>query len=164
MVVFRQLFKAFWLLTGCVFLLVGASDAKNVALVIGNADYQESISSLENPENDARDVVKAFESHGYETVLALNLGQRELQAALINFREKADAAEIAVVYYAGHGIEIAGQNYLVPVDARLSDARSASLELIDVNTILSTKVFLLLLTLDMVTNLLLHYTHNGVLV
>lgn len=112
------------------------AEAKNVALVIGNSLYTESISKLENPANDARDIANTFAEQGYDVVVAFDLGQRELQSKLIDFRTKADAAEIAIVYYAGHGIEIEGQNYLVPVDARLSDQRSAALELININTVL----------------------------
>lgn len=112
------------------------ANAKNVALIIGNSLYTEAISQLENPANDARDVAAALQEQGYEVVFAVDLGQREMQATLIDFRAKADSAEIAIVYYAGHGIEIGGQNYIVPVDARLSDQRSAALELIDINTIL----------------------------
>ncbi|MEM6941475.1 MAG: caspase family protein [Pseudomonadota bacterium] len=113
-----------------------AISAKNVALVIGNALYTESVSRLENPTNDALDIADAFKEQGYEVVTALDLGQRAMQAKLNEFRNIADTAEIAVVYYAGHGIEIGGRNFLVPVDARLSDVRDARLELIDINIVL----------------------------
>ncbi|MEX0339268.1 MAG: caspase family protein [Arenibacterium sp.] len=109
--------------------------ASKVALVIGNSDYT-SVATLDNPANDARDVSAALERQGFEVTTARNLGRNEMRDALRRFRTLADSAEVALVYYAGHGIEIEGQNYLIPVDARLEDERDAPLEMIQLDLIL----------------------------
>lgn len=109
--------------------------AKSVALVIGNSTYQ-SVAPLENPGNDARDVSEALRRQGFEVISVLDQNRAEMRHSLRDFRDRADAAEVALVYYAGHGIEIAGRNYLVPVDARLEDERDAELEMIDLNLVL----------------------------
>lgn len=102
-------------------LLVGlttAADARRVALVIGNSDYTHA-STLPNPANDARDIAGAFSSLGYETQLVEDAARGELMDALRTFRARSLGADHSVIYYAGHGIEIDRQNFVVPVDAVL---------------------------------------------
>lgn len=111
------------------------ASASKVALVIGNSDYT-SVATLDNPANDARDVSSALERQGFQVTTARNLGRNEMRDALRRFRNLADAADVALVYYAGHGIEIEGRNYLIPVDARLEDERDAPLEMIQLDLIL----------------------------
>ncbi len=109
--------------------------ANRVALVIGNSDYT-SVVPLDNPRNDSAAVARALTKQGFEVVVGDNLGRVEMRDTLRQFRALADKADIALVYYAGHGIEIAGTNYLVPVDARLEDERDAGLEMIEVDLVL----------------------------
>lgn len=109
--------------------------AGKVALVIGNASY-ENVAPLDNPINDANDVSAALALQGFDVVTATNLNRFELYDAVRGFRDKADKADIAIVYYAGHGIEIAGENYLIPVDARIVDERDAEIEMIEMGTVL----------------------------
>ena len=119
-----------------VFLFVPAwAWASKVALVIGNSAYQ-SVVPLDNPGNDARDVSAALRRQGFQVIAVLDQSRAEMRNSLRDFRDRADAADVALVYYAGHGIEIAGRNYLVPVDARLEDERDAELEMIDLNLVL----------------------------
>lgn len=118
-----------------LFALSGPVWAKNVALVIGNAEY-EAVEQLANPVNDATAVAQALESQGFEVLTRTNLGRVEMRQVLRDFRTLADSAETALVYYAGHGIEIAGRNYLMPVDAVLLDERDASLEMVDADQVL----------------------------
>jgi uncharacterized caspase-like protein len=93
---------------------------KRVALVIGNSTYSNA-PGLANPANDARAIADLFHSaHFDEVKLHLNLGNADLRRAIGDFAESAADADIAVVYYAGHGIEMDGQNYLIPVDAKLA--------------------------------------------
>ena len=89
-----------------------------VALVIGNAAY-DHVPALPNPLNDAADVGAALGRIGFAVTRLENAGYAALRRGLQAFRRKASAAEIAVVFYAGHGIEVSRQNFLVPVDARL---------------------------------------------
>lgn len=108
----------------------GATPAK-VALVIGNARYNNE-PPLANPENDAQDMAEALSRIGFDVTVKLNVDYEGLRTALSDFTQKADGAEMAAVFYAGHGIEIAGENYLIPIDATLeneSQIRFQSLEL-----------------------------------
>lgn len=109
--------------------------ANRVALVIGNSQYT-SVASLDNPQNDSAAVSKALQAQGFEVLRGDNLGRVEMRNTLRKFRAMADRSEIALVYYAGHGIEIGGVNYLVPVDARLEDERDAGLEMVEVDLVL----------------------------
>src|SRR5262245_19068214 len=113
-------------------LAAGPAQAeKRVALVIGNAGYK-TVSELPNPRKDARDVAAALRGLGFDVVEHHDLGMREMQRALSRFEDKATGADWAVVYYAGHGIEVDGRNYLIPVDAELkrgSDVEDETLAL-----------------------------------
>ena len=88
-----------------------------IALVIGNAEYQHA-PMLANPTNDAASVAEAFRQLDFKIYLHRNLGLMELRRALADFSEAAEGAEMAVVYFAGHGVEIGGINYLLPIDAQ----------------------------------------------
>ena len=96
-----------------------------VALVIGNAVY-EHVPLLANPGNDARAVGEAFERLGYAVTRLEDAGYDALRRSLLDFTRAAAASEVAVVFYAGHGMEVDGCNFLVPVDAAL--ARDADME------------------------------------
>jgi uncharacterized caspase-like protein len=99
-----------------------------VALVIGMSKYQ-SVPTPDNPENDAKGVAEALRESGVSSVtLLLDANRSQLTKALRDFQELADKADWAVVFYAGHGIEINGQNYLIPVDAQLATDRDADNE------------------------------------
>lgn len=109
--------------------------AEKVALVIGNASYQ-NVAPLANPGRDAEAVSVALSRQGFEVVKATDLTRSALYNTLREFRDKADRADVAMVYYAGHGIEVGGRNFLIPVDARLSDERDADLEMIGMDVVL----------------------------
>jgi uncharacterized caspase-like protein len=97
-----------------------ASADKRVALVIGNSTYQ-NVARLPNPANDADAVAELFKDAGFDTVsLQQDVGNLDFKRAIRKFEEAASDADIAVIYYAGHGIEIGGVNYLIPVDAKLA--------------------------------------------
>ncbi|WP_152102874.1 caspase family protein [Bradyrhizobium sp. TM102] len=92
---------------------------KRVALVIGNCAYK-SVPRLTNPVNDASLVGGMFRKAGFDTVdVKLDLSVVDMRKALREFGTKAREADVAVIYYAGHGIELDGNNYLVPTDAAL---------------------------------------------
>lgn len=113
-----------WLAYFATAALVGLQCApamadKRVALVIGNARYQHA-PNLPNPANDAAAIDVLLKSAGFATVIARqNLGVSDLRREIRDFTEQTRDADIAVIYYAGHGIELNGMNYLVPVDASL---------------------------------------------
>src|ERR1700693_4810694 len=103
---------------------------RRVALVIGNSAYQNA-PVLPNPAKDAKAIVAMFVKAGYDVVSAqYDVGNLDFKRAIRQFEDSVTDADIAVVYYAGHGIEIHGANYLVPVDARLKSDRDADDEAI----------------------------------
>ncbi len=110
---------------------------RRVALVIGNAAYS-SAGRLPNPAADAALIGKALEAAGFTDVtVADDLGRDAFLAALRAFAQKADAADWAVVYFAGHGIEVGGVNYLVPTDATLLSDRNVPDEAVTLDRVLS---------------------------
>ena len=101
-----------------LFPMAAAAD-KRVALVIGNSGYQK-VRKLGNPVNDAKALAEVFRTAGFDTVdLRQDLGGGELRRAIRDFSQVARDADVAVVFYAGHGLEFEGNNYLVPIDAKL---------------------------------------------
>jgi len=111
---------------------------KRVALIVGNSTYQ-TVPQLANPSRDASAVAKMFRDASFDTVdVQLNVGNLEFKRAIRKFEATADQADIAVVYYAGHGFEIGGVNYLIPVDARLASDRDADDEAIPLERLVSS--------------------------
>lgn len=109
---------------------------KRVALVIGNSGYQ-NVAALTNPANDASAVTEMFRKANFDLVEARrDLKNAEMRRSLRDFTEKARDADIAVIYYAGHGLEVDGTNYLVPVDATLERDTDAYDEAIALERIL----------------------------
>jgi Caspase domain len=108
------------LAAGALFANAAAASDRRVALVIGNSAYNNA-STLPNTINDSTAIAALFKLMGFEVVISRNdLGVVDFKRSVREFLITADKADIAVVYYAGHGVEIGGINYLVPVDARLS--------------------------------------------
>ncbi|GGZ11961.1 caspase family protein [Novosphingobium colocasiae] len=112
-----------------------AAGAK-VALVIANARYQ-SYRPLANPASDARLMQQTFQSLGFTVTLVENADRATMVRALKDFGVRARGADMATVYYAGHGIEVKNVNYLIPVDAQLKDETDAELEAVPLETVLS---------------------------
>jgi formylglycine-generating enzyme required for sulfatase activity len=91
-----------------------------VALVIGNGAYQ-NVKRLPNPPNDANDVAAALRRLGFEIILATDLDENGMVDAIIRLARAARTADVALFYYSGHALQFNGINYLVPVDAKLTD-------------------------------------------
>ena len=111
-----------------------ASAVGRVALVVGNGAYGE-IGTLPNPGNDAADVAAALGRLGFEVTTVRDADRAGLTAALRVFARRSAGADVSLVFYAGHGLEVDGVNYLVPVDARLerdTDVRFETVALYDV--------------------------------
>ncbi|EHR01881.1 caspase family protein [Bradyrhizobium sp. WSM471] len=108
-----SLFVSIWLMCG------SAHAERRIALVIGNSAYK-SVPKLSNPANDAALVGGMFKKAGFDWIdIRTDLNASEMRKALRDFGGRARDAEVAVVYYAGHGIELDGTNYLIPTDASL---------------------------------------------
>jgi hypothetical protein len=112
-----------------------AAAAGRFALVIGNSDYQNA-PRLANPVNDARDVAAAFERLGFSVKLLGNGTFDAMRRALLEFAPQAQAAEIAVVFFAGHGMEIRDENWLIPVDAEMKMDIATGQEAVSLGSIL----------------------------
>lgn len=107
---------------------VSASTGRRIALVIGNGAYK-NVQQLENPPRDAKLIAGAFKDLGFQTVMLANdLTRDKFFETLRAFASEAEKADWAVVYYAGHGFEIGGVNYLLPVDAKLAEDKDAETE------------------------------------
>ncbi len=109
---------------------------QRVALVIGNAHYKNA-PELANPDNDATAMAQFLNKAGFEVTSAIDLTQNDMIRVVQDFSAKVSAKgpnSVAMIYYAGHGVQLAGENYLVPVDANVStpnDLTSNSLRLVD---------------------------------
>jgi hypothetical protein len=116
---------------------------QRVALVIGNSNYQNA-PQLANPDNDAESMAKFLNSAGFEVVAATDLTQNDMLRVVQDFSAKVSSRgpnTVAMVYYAGHGVQLAGENYLVPVDAKVSSPTELvnnSVRLVDVMSTLET--------------------------
>jgi len=113
-----------------------AAPEQRVALVIGNSSYQNVV-RLPNPANDAKDVGQLLNAAGFEVISATDLNHNQMIQVIQDFSAKIAGRgpnTVAMVYYAGHGVQLAGENYLVPVDARISsepDLVNGSVRLVD---------------------------------
>jgi uncharacterized caspase-like protein len=108
--------------------LAGAASAdRRVAVVMGNAHYANA-PPLRNPGNDATDIDAALTRLGFKVTLRLDATRRQFDQALEQFSRDAKTADAALFYYAGHGLQYQGRNYLVPVDAELRDEVSLRYE------------------------------------
>src|SRR5271156_53538 len=110
---------------------------KRVALVFGNSAYQ-NVNLLANPANDAGAMAAMLKSSGFDVVtLKRDLKANEMRRALRDFSDEVRDADIAIIYYAGHGLEIEGNNYLIPVDATLERDVDAYDEAISLDRVLA---------------------------
>ena len=121
-------------LCACTASAHAAANEKRVALVLGNDKYANA--PLRNPVNDATAVAAKLREVGFDVVLRTNVSQREMTRAVRDFGEKITPGSVALFYYAGHGMQARGKNYLIPVDADITTESSISVEAIDVERVL----------------------------
>jgi uncharacterized caspase-like protein len=107
---------------------------RRVALVIGNAGY--TVGRLNNPVLDARDMAATLRDLGFEVLAHENLSYRAMRRAVAEFGERVTAGGVALFYYSGHGLQVNGKNYLVPVDADIKNERYVAAEAIDADSVL----------------------------
>jgi TPR repeat protein len=105
------------------------------ALIVGNSHY-EAVGTLDNPVNDASDIAIALEGLGFEVYLGLDQTEAQMQALAAKFEAAAAQSDVALFYYAGHGFQVNGQNYLVPTDAHISSAEDVASQTLPVNEVL----------------------------
>ena len=116
-----------------------ADAAGRVALVVGNSAYS-AIGRLPNPGNDAADISGALRRLGFEVTTVLDANRVVLTEALRTFTRESAGADVSLVFYAGHGLEVDGVNYLVPVDARLERDTDVRFETVELDYVLAATV------------------------
>lgn len=98
---------------------VGMASSDRIALVFGMADYQ-FLPGLTNTRNDAEAISKTLEGIGFDVTLSIDASGAEMEQLLDQFAFKSEVADLALIYFAGHGIEVQGENFMIPVDANVA--------------------------------------------
>lgn len=109
---------------------------RRIALVIGNGAYSGNLPRLPNPTNDAEDVAKALRHFGFQVIEKKNLNLEGMNRAIAEFGSKIGGSEAALFYYAGHGIQVRNQNYLMPVNAVIDSEAAVPYQGINLNQVL----------------------------
>jgi uncharacterized caspase-like protein len=124
-------------LVALLLVVVGCSPAaaRKVALVIGNGAYKSTV-ALTNPVQDARAMAGKLEGLGFEVVSGYDEDLVAMQGTVSEFARKVIGADVALLFYAGHGIQVRGDNYLIPIDAKFEDETSLDFETVPVNFIM----------------------------
>ncbi|MBF0562868.1 MAG: SUMF1/EgtB/PvdO family nonheme iron enzyme [Alphaproteobacteria bacterium] len=110
------------------------SGERKIALVIGNASYAEQ--PLRNPVNDARAMARALHSQGFEVIARENATKAQMEDAVASFGEKLGPGAVGLVYYSGHGMQVNGRNFLIPVDANITSEQTVALRTLDADRVL----------------------------
>lgn len=134
MAVFRF---ALWLPIILILLTAPAQASERVALVIGNGNYAHA-GMLANPVNDARAVADALSDVGFDVTLGRDLDRSTMERMLRDFLRKSGSAKVALLFYAGHGLQVDGRNYLVPVDAKVEAASDLAFDTVELDKILGS--------------------------
>src|SRR5207247_7231964 len=106
-----------------------------VALVIGNGAYTKA-PPLRNPPNDARDIAATLRALGFDVTSGINVNQRDMKRLIREFGQKLKAGGSGLFYYAGHGVQSKGRNYLIPVDADIQSEAEVEDASVDANLVL----------------------------
>ena len=128
-----------WVVVALAVMLVAAvgpvaAAESRVALVIGNADYKDA--PLKNPVNDARDVAAKLRGLGFDVILRENATKQQLEEAIGAFGERLKDGAVAMIFYSGHGLQVQGRNFLIPVDAKVASEAQVRLQTVDVDVVL----------------------------
>jgi tetratricopeptide (TPR) repeat protein len=116
-------------------LIAATENQKRTALVIGNSNYQKAV-QLVNPVNDATDMAQALEKLGFDVIVLKNANLRQMGEALDKFHAELRRGGVGAFYYAGHGIQVDGENYLIPIDAKLTREQDIAYEALPLGKIL----------------------------
>lgn len=114
---------------------IAKSGERRVALVIGNAAYPGA-GALRNPANDASDFAAKLKRLGFDVTVHTDMRYRDMLRSLTDFGDKVQAGSEALFFYAGHGMQVRGKNYLIPIDAEIRNESSVSSEAVDVDQLL----------------------------
>jgi hypothetical protein len=126
---------ALWILASLILFAVPAAAEKKVALVLGNSDYRHA-KPLANPTRDAEAMANMLERMGFSVITGTDLDRQGMADKIRQFAAKAEDADTVLYFYAGHGIQLDGQNYLIPVDADLNNEMDVRLSTLDIDLML----------------------------
>ncbi|MBF0119231.1 MAG: SUMF1/EgtB/PvdO family nonheme iron enzyme [Desulfobacterales bacterium] len=113
-----------------------AISAEKVALVIGNSNYKNKDLSLKNPGNDADDMTKVLKSIGFDVIKLKDGTLQQMEESVDSFASKLNGAKIGIFYYSGHGVQVKGSNYLIPIEANLKSESDSKYKSLDVGLVL----------------------------
>ncbi|MBZ9794849.1 caspase domain-containing protein [Mesorhizobium sp. ES1-4] len=116
-------------------ILTNANAERRVALVLGNSQYQHA-APLANPVRDAQAMAERLKNLGFDVISGFDLTKQQTQTTVARFAKEVRGADIALFFYAGHGLQASGKNYLLPVDAALEDETSLDFEAVSVDFVL----------------------------
>lgn len=142
MMISRSVFPSPGFIITLLFLIVSIPDSlaqvkeRRLALVIGNAEYQYS-GKLKNTVNDADLMATTLHDLGFDVIKKNNANKAQMEQTILDFSRELGKYNVALFFYAGHGIQLDGTNYLIPVDARLDDKLAAQFEAVDVGKLVS---------------------------
>jgi parallel beta-helix repeat protein len=136
--------------------IIAPAEAKRIALVIGNSNY-DNVTDLVNPVNDANLMERSLAEAGFEVIKYNDLDQKGMKKAMLEFgRKLKEGADASMFFYAGHGVEVNGRNYLVPVDSNTKSKEEVDFQNVEVNDFLAlmenSKVPLNIVVLDACRN------------
>lgn len=131
---FASLLRALFVFAACLATACVHAQGR-VALVIGNAAYPGA-GALKNPANDARDIAAKLKRLGFDVILRTDVRHKEMLRSLTEFGDKVQTGNEALFFYAGHGMQVRGKNYLIPIDAEIRNESSVSSEAVDVDQLL----------------------------
>lgn len=128
--------KVLFLISLLIYTASIVAQPEKVALVIGNSNYLAGV-PLPNPENDASDISRMLEAAGFQVMKYIDLKQAEMKIAIDEFGEVLNSSTIGLFYYAGHGIQAKGRNYLIPIDANLETENDVEYNCVDAGRVLA---------------------------
>jgi S1-C subfamily serine protease len=114
--------------------ILAKENQRRIALVIGNSNYREQ-GKLPNPANDANDMDKALSELGFEVIKVVDADKKAMDTALEKFAVQLNRGGVGLFYYAGHGVQVNGENYLIPVDAVLNSEKDVNYEALPIGKI-----------------------------
>ena len=128
--------KLFFTSLFIILTISGNSQEKRLALVIGNCEYQHAV-PLSNPVNDADAIAETLQLLGFDVQRHNNSSQREMKKAIDSFGEKLKNYDVGLFFFAGHGLQVDGYNYLIPVDANIKTEEDAEYNCVNAGRVLS---------------------------
>lgn len=149
---FRSQLKFYiqFILVSIMFVAFDAQASNRIALVIGNGAYSDA-TPLNNPKNDAHDIANKLRKLGFEVVLGVDLKLDEMLGTVRNFARRLSDADTAMIYFAGHALQVNGENYLAPIDTQLQSETDLQFDTVSLNQVMSivqSKTKTLLVFLD----------------